>query len=66
MRQDHGRVGQNATPVAGVMAALAQVHDQVHRDAATRAQGDVRDPHGLARAVQRDEHVRHAQVAVTL
>jgi hypothetical protein len=62
MRQDDAGIGDEATPVAGMVRALAQIDDKVDHGAAARAEKDRRPVGRDARAVRRDQQVRPQQL----
>ena len=64
MRQDDARVGEQPAPVAGMVAAFAQVDHQVHVERAARAEEHGRLAWLQARAVGGDEHVRLQEILV--
>ena len=57
MRQDDAGIGKQPAPVAGVMAALAQIDDQVDQVAAARAEEQRRPVGRDARTVRGDQEV---------
>jgi hypothetical protein len=57
MRQDDAGIGQQPTPIAGMMPAFAQIHDQVEIHRAARAEKDRRPLRREARAVRGDQHI---------
>ena len=64
MRQDHAGVGEQPAPIAGMMAALAQVDDQVEIHRAARAEEDRRPLRREARPVRGDQHIGGEPVLV--
>ena len=57
LREDRPGIGEQAAPVARVMAALAQVDGEVEVERAARAQEQRRPRRAQARAVGGDQHV---------
>ena len=64
MGQDDPRVGQKAAPVAGVMAARAQIHAEVEVEDPARAHEDRRPVRGQARPVRGDEDIGREELLV--
>ena len=64
LRQDHRRIGQQATPIARVMRPVAFVDDQIKRDPAARAHEHGRHIGLQARPVRGDQHIRRQLLAM--
>jgi hypothetical protein len=62
--QDDAWIGEQAAPMTGVMASLAEFDDKVDGDAAAGAQRNVGNRHALARSVEGDEHIGGTEVAM--
>ena len=57
LREDDPGVGEQAAPIARMVAAFAQVHHEVHVERAARAEKDGRAVGCQARTVGSDQHV---------
>jgi|HubBroStandDraft_4_1064222.scaffolds.fasta_scaffold00243_4 hypothetical protein len=64
MREDDTRVGEQPAPIARMMAALAQIDDQVEIHRAAGAEKDRRPVRRQARPVGGDQHIRRKFVLV--
>ena len=64
VRQDDAGIGQQPAPIAGMMAAFAQIHDQVEIHRAARPEKDRRPLRREARPVRGDQHIGAQPVLV--
>jgi len=64
MRQDDSGVGEEPAPIAGMVAAFAQIDDQVEIHRAARPEKDRRTFRREARPVRGDQHIGAEPVLV--